>query len=133
MQRRAWSLAVGPALGLTLAGQANADVDWSKAQPMTITMTEYRFVPEHIVLRHGVAYRLHFENAGKELHEFTAKDFFKSAAIRNPEALVAASQDVVLQPHETKDVFLVVDKPGHFSLSCADHDFLNMTGDITVE
>jgi hypothetical protein len=49
--------------------------------------TEYRFTPKKLTFRRGVAYCLHLENHGRELHEFTASDFIKSAEIGNPEAL----------------------------------------------
>ncbi len=131
---RSAAASFGLVLGATLlGGGAQAETDWTKARALTVTMTEYRFAPQHIMLRRGVPYRLHLENAGKELHEFTAKAFIAAAKIRNPEVLVAASHDVVLQPGEAKDLYLVVDTPGHYPLSCADHDFLDMTGDITVE
>ncbi len=119
-------------LALSAASRA-ADIDWSRAQLYTVEMTEYRFIPAHLRFRAGVPYRLHLVNIGKELHELTAPDFFKAVRVENRNVLVPASQDVVLQPHEQKDVFFVAEKPGRYKMTCADHDFLDMAGDITVE
>jgi uncharacterized cupredoxin-like copper-binding protein len=110
-----------------------AEVDWSKAEPVTVIMTEYKFAPSALTFRHGVPYRLHLENQGKELHEFTAAAFFKAVTVRNPEVLKNGGQEAVVEPHETKDVYFMADRPGHFPLACADHDWEGMVGDITVE
>jgi uncharacterized cupredoxin-like copper-binding protein len=100
---------------------------------ITVVMTDYKFNPDHLVFQHGTRYRLHLENVGKELHEFTAADFFKSATIENPEVLNADHTDVVLQPHESKDVVLVPRRQGSYGLVCADHDWDGMIGNITVK
>jgi len=63
-----------------------AGVDWSKAQLVTMTTIEYAFEPNHLILSRDIAYRLHVENHGRELHELTAPDFFKAVELRNPEA-----------------------------------------------
>lgn len=106
---------------------------WSNAQPLTVVMTEYRFTPAHLDLRQGVRYRLRLENAGAELHEFTAPAFFRAIDVANPEILTAGGQDVVLLPGEEKDVYFIARQPGHYELTCADHDWAGMVGDIAVE
>jgi uncharacterized cupredoxin-like copper-binding protein len=105
------------------------------AEPTTVkvVLSEYKFVPDRIAFQHGIRYRLHLENAGAELHEFTAAAFFKSATIENPEVLNADHTDLVLQPHESKDIILVPRRKGSYSLVCADHDWEGMVGKITVK
>src|SRR5471032_3336141 len=84
-------------------GDASADassastvpIAWSDAQLVTVVMAEYRFTPDHLGFRQGVRYRLRLENAGAELHEFTAPAFFKAIDLANPEILAAAGQAVV--------------------------------------
>ena len=110
-----------------------AEVDWSKAQPVTITTVEYAFQPNHLVLRRDTAYRLRVEDRGRELHELTAPDFLKAVELRNPEALNRERTEIVLQPGEQKDVYFVTLRPGHYDMWCADHDWAGMTGDITIE
>ena len=41
---------------------------------VTVDLVDYRFVPDHLVFRRGIAYRLHLENKGGEQHEFTAPE-----------------------------------------------------------
>lgn len=100
---------------------------------VNVTMIDYKFVPDHLTLRHGVAYRLHLENHGKETHEFTAPTFFATAKIDNPGVLNRERSEVVMQPGDAKDVFLTPGKPGTYDLRCADHDWNGMVGGITVQ
>lgn len=108
-------------------------LDWSKATVLTVVLMEYGFTPNRLRFTRNLPYRLHLENRGKELHEFTAPEFFKAVAVRNPEVLILDGREVVLHPGEQKDVFLLPQRPGHYSLVCADHDWAGMTGDITIE
>jgi plastocyanin len=105
----------------------------SEPRLVTVIMTEYRFSPMTVRFEHGVAARLHLENRGAELHEFTAPAFFRSTRIGNPEAMARDGQDVVVPAHEAKDIDLVPLTPGRFPLECADHDYEGMTGEIIVE
>jgi uncharacterized cupredoxin-like copper-binding protein len=110
-----------------------AEIDWSKAQLVTLTTVEYAFEPSHLLLRRDTAYRLHVENHGRELHELTAPDFLKSIKLRNPDALNREHTEIVLQPNEQKDLYFVTLRSGHYNMWCADHDWAGMTGDITIE
>jgi len=118
---------------VSAAAGAGPDVDWSKALLVTVIAVEYDFQPNHLRFQHGVPYRLHLENHGKELHELTAAEFFKSALIQDPDALARDGTDLVVQPGESKDLLFVPQKPGHFTFICADHDWADMIGDITVD
>jgi uncharacterized cupredoxin-like copper-binding protein len=100
---------------------------------VNVTMIDYKFVPDHLTFTHGVHYRLHLENHGKETHEFTAPVFFAAAKIDNPDVLNRERTEVVMQPGDVKDVFLTPGKPGTYDLRCADHDWNGMVGGITVE
>lgn len=100
---------------------------------VNVTMMDYKFVPDHLTFQHGVHYRLHLENHGKETHEFTAPVFFTAAKIDNPDVLNRERTEVVMQPGDVKDVFLTPGKPGTYDLRCADHDWNGMVGGITVK
>jgi uncharacterized cupredoxin-like copper-binding protein len=110
-----------------------ATVDWSHAQPINVLMVENSFIPERLTFRHGMPYQLHLENHGKELHEFTAPAFLAAAIVRDPRMLSNGGQEIVLQPGTSVDVDLVPLKPGAYNLTCADHDWDGMTGEIIVE
>jgi uncharacterized cupredoxin-like copper-binding protein len=128
----AMPLAAVPAPKPTTAPAA-AKVDWSKAKRIDVAMVEYKFVPDHLSFRRGVAYRLHLENQGKELHEFTAPEFFAAVTLRDPKVLWTGGQEVVVQPGASVDVDLVPLRAGHYDLKCEDHDWAGMIGEIDVQ
>ena len=72
------------------------------AEPRTInlTMVDYRFTPDHLVFEHDVAYRLHLENHGKELHEFTAPEFLAASIVRQPDLLANGGKEIVVHAGE---------------------------------
>jgi uncharacterized cupredoxin-like copper-binding protein len=95
-------------------------------------MIEYGFIPNHLTFRRYIPYRLHLENRGKELHEFTAPAFFQAVTLRDRRVLWIGGQEVVVQPGASADIDLLPRRPGHFELRCADHDWAGMTGEIIV-
>jgi uncharacterized cupredoxin-like copper-binding protein len=97
-----------------------------------VTMADYSFVPDHLTFEQGVNYRLHLENHGYDTHEFTAPVFFGTTGIGNPEALNRERSEVVVQPGDSKDVFLTPHSPGTYDLRCSDHDWAGMVGGIVV-
>jgi uncharacterized cupredoxin-like copper-binding protein len=105
----------------------------ASATTMNLIMVDYRFDPDHLTFQHDVRYRLHMENHGKETHEVTAPIFFASATIENPDVLNREHTEVVMQPGETKDMYLTAHKPGTYDLRCSDHDWDGMVGGITVD
>jgi uncharacterized cupredoxin-like copper-binding protein len=110
-----------------------AAADWSQAQPVTVVASDYHFSPDKLAFKRGTPYRLHIENRGKEMHEFTAPEFFKAAEIADPAVLNPDRTEIVLQPGEAKDLYFVPQQTGRFPLTCADHDWTGMVGEITVE
>jgi uncharacterized cupredoxin-like copper-binding protein len=100
---------------------------------LEVVLADYHFQPDHLVFQHGVRYRLHLENKGKETHEFTAPVFFATATIDNADVLDNRGSEVTLEPGESKDVVLTPRKPGKYDLRCADHDWNGMVGGITVK
>ena len=108
-------------------------VDWSRAQPMTVVMVDNMFEPDHLTFQHGTPYRLHLENRGKNLHEFTAPEFLADAVVRDPNLLANGGKDIVVQSGASVDVELEPLKPGAYPLICADHDWDGMVGEIVVK
>ncbi|HWI35917.1 MAG TPA: cupredoxin domain-containing protein [Burkholderiales bacterium] len=102
-------------------------------EPVAVQLVEDRFVPDRLVFRHDVEYRLELRNDGKEMHEFTAPEFLKAVEVRNPEVLERAAPEVLLQPGERKELRFVARQPGRYPLTCADHDWDGMVGEIVVE
>jgi uncharacterized cupredoxin-like copper-binding protein len=107
-------------------------IELQNAQTVTVVMTEYRFTPNHLVFSRGVLYKLVLANHGATLHEFTAPEFFKSISIYKQNVLSGEGREIAVQPHRTAQIIFVPRQVGKYHLFCADHDFLGMTGEITV-
>ena len=129
-----WSCATGRAF--CLAGILfTAPLAGAESNPVMISvvMVDYRFEPDHLTFEHDVRYQLHLENHGKETHEFTAPTFLATATIDNPDALNREHTEVLVDPGESKDLFLTPHRPDTYDLRCADHDWNGMIGGITVK
>jgi uncharacterized cupredoxin-like copper-binding protein len=118
-------------LGIVTAASAIRSAP--KTIELDLFMIDYRFIPDHLTFQHDVHYRLHMENHGKDTHEVTAPTFFATADIDNPDVLNREHTEIVVQPGESKDLFLTAHKPGTYDLRCSDHDWNGMVGGITVE
>jgi uncharacterized cupredoxin-like copper-binding protein len=114
-------------------GNTATPIDWSSAQRVEIRMIEYEFVPSQLRFRRGLPYQLHFVNAGKEGHDFTAPDFFTSVQVKNTDALNGKGTFVFLQPGRTIDIYFVAQNVGLFAPRCADHDWAGMTATIVID
>jgi len=121
-----------PVVAALLCGAAPA-VDWSSAMRVDVAMTEYRFMPDHLILQRGRVYRLHLVNTGKELHEFTAPAFFAASTVRDNRVLANGGQEVSVPAGGSADIDFVPNKTGSFDLTCADHDWAGMVGKIVVK
>jgi plastocyanin len=132
-QRIAAMIRAVATLGLLLAIGVVAGAAAGDPVTVSVTMIDYKYVPDHLTFQQGVHYRLHLENHGKETHEFTAPVFFATAKIDNLDALNRERTEIVVQPGETKDVFLTPGTPGTYDLRCSDHDWNGMIGGITVQ
>jgi uncharacterized cupredoxin-like copper-binding protein len=130
---------ITPLLALFVAAPAVALVpatalaaDWSKAQRFAVALVDDAFKPADLSFHVGTAYRVHLENKGKETHEFTAPDFFKTIDARDPDMTGADHTEIVIQPGQKKDFYFVAKQAGSYDLRCSDHDWAGMVGHITV-
>ena len=121
------------ALCLARVGKSAAQNDWSKAEPSTVELVDYQFVPNELRLHHDLPYRLHLLNAGQNGHDFTAPDFFASVELKEPAVLNESRSSVFLAPGQQTEIYFVPRKPGRFALRCADHDWAGMSATIIVE
>ncbi|HEV2956179.1 MAG TPA: hypothetical protein VGX95_08675 [Xanthobacteraceae bacterium] len=113
-------------------GHSAAAVDWPQAQRIEVRMIEYEFVPSTLRLHHGVPYRLHLINAGKEGHDFTAPDFFAAVQVKNRDALTDG-RSIYLPPGASADVYFIAPAAALFAPRCADHDWAGMTATIVID
>ena len=134
--RRAIRLSLGLALAASAILPAHSTIaatDWSKAETVTVDLVDYRFIPDRLVFRQGVAYRLHLENKGREMHEFTAPELLRAVEIGNPEVVGSYGAEIVMQPGDKKDLLFLAHRPDTYKLTCSDHDWEGMVGEIVVE
>ena len=109
------------------------EVDWANAETVAVTMVNYEFIPDRLSFRRGVPYRLHLENHGSEIHDFSAPEFFNAIELKNPEVLGPYATRIVVRPNEAKDMDFIATRAGSYELICADHDWAGMTARIIVE
>ena len=114
-----------------------ADVDWSQAERVEVTLTDFAFAPDRLVFERGQPYRLHLENRGSGGHNFAAPAFFQAVALRADAVANAAGArggEIELAAGEAKDAYLVPLQAGRFPLECTHflHPIFGMTGEIVV-
>jgi uncharacterized cupredoxin-like copper-binding protein len=118
------------------AARSPADVDWSRAEQVGVTLSDFSFGPSRIVLEHEHPYRLHLDNRGSGGHNFDAPDFFRAAALREDAVAAEARQGAVeLARGEAKDLYLVPTGAGTYPLECSHllhASIFGMTGEIEV-
>jgi plastocyanin len=115
-----------------------AGVDWSGAEPASVTLAEFDFTPDHLRFDHGRPYRLHLENRGSGGHSFDAPAFFGAVALRddaNSAKVRASGGQLELASGEAVDLYFVPQRAGTFPLECSHllHATFGMTGEIVVQ
>ena len=112
------------------------DVDWSRAEPLEITLEDFAFEPDRILLERGRPYRLRLVNRGSGGHDFAAPAFFRAAALRDgPVAAEARAGAVEVAKGGTVELDLVPTRAGTYPLECTHllhADIFGMTGTIEV-
>ena len=114
------------------AGAQRAEnVDWSRAEPVEVSLTEFSFQPSRLTFAANRPYVLRLRNTGTGGHNFVAPAFFQSAAFRDAPPPAGT---VELARGETKEIALVPLRPGEYPLECTHflHELLGMTGQISV-
>ncbi len=116
-----------------------ATADWSNAEKVIVTLTNYSFTPEDLVLQGGKPYRLRLENKSADTHDFTSESFFKSVAVQqlsSPGRKITSPylKTVEVAPGKVRDLNFVAVKPGKFDLECSVglHALFGMEGKIII-
>jgi uncharacterized cupredoxin-like copper-binding protein len=108
--------------------------DWSKAQPVSIELSSFKFTPSTLELQSGRPYRLHLTNSSSGGHDFAAKEFFAASTISQEDQAKAKGGKLGLKSGESADIRLVPGTAGSYALRCTHfmHSTFGMTGTITV-
>ena len=119
---------------------ATEGVDWSKAETVTVTLSDFAFTPAALSFRPGTPYRLVLSNVSDHGHTFTSTGFFEAIAA---EKLVGPSAttnrphlvSVAVPPGVRIEVHFVPVREGEWGLECTVflHELFGMEGRITIQ
>ena len=125
-------LAGAMTLGATVS-LAAAEPDWQQARKVNIEVSSFKYAPRDIQLKAGQPVVLRLENKSSGGHDFTAREFFAAAAIRQADAAKIDKGSIEFDGRQTVEIALIP-KAGRFPLRCghAFHSTLGMKGSITV-
>lgn len=122
-------------LALLFAAPAGAQLpEWRTAPEYDVLMRPHAFEPEEIRLRAGEPVKLRFVNQGQATYSFSAKDFFRSARVRDGDVAEVADGRLQLAPGERR-VIALVPAPGRYRARSGNiiHRLLGMSALIIVE
>jgi plastocyanin len=121
------ALFAGPAAIAQPSGQA--------AEPVTVTLSNFKFTPDPLNLRAGQSYRIHFTNSSTGGHNFVAKEFFAASDVAAADRAKVAKGAIDLGSGESVDVTLTPTKPGTYASHCSHfmHASFGMKGTIIVQ
>lgn len=113
--------------------------DWSQAETVTVTLSEFYFSPASLTFRANVPYRFRIANRGIAAHNFVSQTFFKAIAIqrmKTPQGDIDMPylKSIAVAPGTEKEVFFVPVKKGEYDLECTAplHRLFGMVGKIAV-
>ena len=119
---------------LSSGASAQPGPDWSHAQRVDVTLSNFAFSPKSIHLRAGRPVVLHLANTSSGGHDFTAKQFFATSAVRPQDRGSVRGGSVEVGKHRSVDVALVP-RAGRYPLKCGHtfHKTFGMSGEIVVD
>lgn len=113
--------------------------DWDTATTVQIELGEMFFKPKDVTLEAGKPYVLELVNTGEVKHEFTAAEFFRSAASRKVESDISEVKvpfftEIEVLAGKTVEFFVIPVIPGVYEMLCLipGHREAGMEGTITV-
>lgn len=109
--------------------------DWAKAEVITVQLSNFKFTPATLHLKHGEAYDLRLQNLASGGHDFAAKEFFTDAQIKADDRAKVVGGKVSLAPGQTINMHIFLPRAGTYKVHCTHfmHGALGMTGEIAVQ
>ncbi len=107
----------------------------ARRERVEIDLSNFKFTPDAITLRHGQPYVLHFVNQAKGGHDFEARAFFDAASVAPEDRAAVAKGKVALGDGQSVDVHLTAPAAGTYEAHCTHfmHSTFGMTGKIVVQ
>lgn len=109
--------------------------EWDHAARVEIALSNFKFTPATITLKHGQPYLLHLVNRAEGGHDFVAKKFFAAATVAPSDKASVAKGEVELDGGDAADIRLIAPAPGSYEVHCSHfmHSTFGMKGTIVVD
>jgi len=118
-----------------LPAAAQTAPDWSKAQTITVSMSNYAFTPSTLQMHANQPYRLVFTSTVTKDHDFSAPELFAAGTIAPEDASKVSKGVVDVDDGGTVEVRFMPTKPGTYNFVCDHfmHSMLGMHGQAVVQ
>jgi uncharacterized cupredoxin-like copper-binding protein len=105
----------------------------TERETITVRLSNFDFIPEHLRLKSGVPIRLRLVNESNGGHDFSAPAFFAAGSFP-PGVSGPPDGDVAVASHQTVEIAVVPRTPGTYRLECTHflHSIFGMHGTIEV-
>lgn len=122
-------------LGTAHAADAPAGTDWSKAQEITVAMSDFSFAPANLQLHANQPYRLHLTNSSGHGHNFDAPVLFAAAALAPDDQSKVVDGGIEVAGGQAVDVKFVPISAGTYKFHCSHflHSSFGMHGEAVVQ
>lgn len=109
--------------------------DWSAAETVTVTLSNFAYAPETLRLEHDRPYRLRIVNAARGGHNFVAREFLGAATVAAQDRAKIDQGAIELAGGQSVDIRFVISRPGRYEVHCSHfmHTTFGMSGEIVVE
>ena len=103
------------------------------AERVDVALSNFKFTPSTIHLKHGQQYVLHLTSTGG--HSFQARAFFAAATIAPADRATITDGKIELTSTRGADIHLTAPKAGIYPIKCTHtlHASFGMTGKIIVD
>jgi uncharacterized cupredoxin-like copper-binding protein len=127
---RAFKYSILPLIALA-ASSAHAQV----TATVPVTLSNFRFTPNQIVLQHGQPYVLRLTNAASGGHSFAAGPFFAGSSVSAADRPLIKNGVVEVPAGQVREIHLLAPGPGRYDLKCSHflHASFGMKGNIIVQ
>lgn len=109
--------------------------DWSKAETVTVSMSNYAFTPSTLTLKANQPYKLVFTSTVMKDHDFAAPELFAAGTIAPEDAGKVSKGAVEVDDGSTVAVRFMPTKPGTYNFTCDHfmHAMLGMKGTAVIQ
>jgi len=99
-----------------------------------VQLSNFKFTPSTIVLDHGQSYVLRLVNVASGGHDFTATEFFATAAVAPADRRWIQEGEIEIPSGQVREIHLTAPAAGSYKVKCSHsfHKMFGMSGRIVV-